>query len=228
MKKLTSFDLKLIAIITMTIDHIGYHIFPQVEVYRIIGRICFPIIAFLIAEGYRHTSNLNKYISRLGLFAIIIQIALATTNTNFYNIFFTLTLGLILIHSIEQRQYSIIFPVIIIPFFIPVDYGYYGILTIVLMYYTKIWVSLAFLINNLVFIYILPKTFLHPSSMHEIQIYSLLALPLIFMYNGRQGKKMKYFFYVYYPLHIAVILLIKEYIYGWWSIISRQTPWDDK
>ena len=74
MKKfLSNFDLKILAIITMTIDHIGAIVYPNIDIFRIIGRVSFPIFAFLLVEGFKHTSNKLKYFLRLILFAIITQ-----------------------------------------------------------------------------------------------------------------------------------------------------------
>ena len=74
MKKfLSNFDLKILAIITMTIDHIGAIMYPNIDIFRIIGRVSFPIFAFLLVEGFKHTSNKHKYYIRLNLFAINTQ-----------------------------------------------------------------------------------------------------------------------------------------------------------
>ena len=91
--------LKLIAVVTMFIDHIGSIIFPHIMFLRIIGRISFPIFAFLIVNGYRHTHNLKKYLLRLAAFAIISEIPynliwsgdIAYPNSQ--NVFVTLFLG---------------------------------------------------------------------------------------------------------------------------------------
>ena len=67
-------SLKFIAIATMVIDHIGLALFPDELIWRYIGRISFPIFAFLIVEGFVHTSDFKKYIGRILLFAIISEI----------------------------------------------------------------------------------------------------------------------------------------------------------
>ena len=71
---MNSFQLKIIACILMAIDHVGAIMFPDIDLYRIIGRLSFPIFAFLLTEGYVHTRNLKKYFIRLFIFAIIPQI----------------------------------------------------------------------------------------------------------------------------------------------------------
>ena len=71
---ISAFVLKIIAVITMTIDHSGYLIFGGSSFMNFIGRIAFPIFAFQITEGYTHTHNLKKYFLRLFAFALISQI----------------------------------------------------------------------------------------------------------------------------------------------------------
>ncbi|MFN2363319.1 MAG: TraX family protein, partial [Halarsenatibacteraceae bacterium] len=70
---MSSFQIKMVAITTMLIDHIGSIIFPEYIILRVIGRLAFPLFAFLITEGYRHTSNINRYLVRLSIFALISQ-----------------------------------------------------------------------------------------------------------------------------------------------------------
>lgn len=100
---MTSFVLKLIAIITMFCDHISYTLY-DFSVLNYIGRIAFPIFAFQLTQGYIHTSNIKKYTIRLFIFAIISQIPFWLFLKTFlhpekytFNIFFTLLLGLICI-----------------------------------------------------------------------------------------------------------------------------------
>ncbi|WP_291632823.1 TraX family protein [Clostridium sp.] len=115
---MTTSMLKIIAILLMLIDHIGAALFPKVIVLRMIGRLSFPIFAYLIAIGYSKTNSFSKYLYRLMIFAVISQIpfSLAFSENisirNFsdfiiffvgspyahLNIFFTLAIGLIAIH----------------------------------------------------------------------------------------------------------------------------------
>ncbi|WP_461817744.1 TraX family protein, partial [Faecalimonas sp.] len=101
---INSFQLKIIAIIAMIIDHIGLFFFPEHILFRIIGRISFPIFAFLIVEGFYHTRDIWKYMFRLGVFAVLSEIPfdLLTTGKVFdlrhQNVFFTLLIGVILMY----------------------------------------------------------------------------------------------------------------------------------
>lgn len=105
---LSGFTLKCIAMVTMLIDHIGYVLFPGYVIFRIIGRLAFPIYCFLLVEGAVHTSNWKKYLGRLFLFALISEIPfnLAIGGKLWYpasqNVFFTLFLGLLAILLLQK------------------------------------------------------------------------------------------------------------------------------
>lgn len=95
--------LKLLALATMLIDHIGYMFYPQEQLFRIIGRLSFPIFAYQIAIGYSHTSNLKRYFSRILAFAVVTQVPFSVFNPEMkfsllhYNVLFTFVIGIILL-----------------------------------------------------------------------------------------------------------------------------------
>ena len=74
MKGINTFTLKCIAIISMLIDHIGMVLFPEQLIFRMIGRLAFPIFAYVLVEGFFYTKNINKYLLRLGVFAIVSEV----------------------------------------------------------------------------------------------------------------------------------------------------------
>ncbi len=147
---LSTFALKIIAIISMLIDHVGAVFFPGVIWLRLIGRLAFPIFCFLIAEGYAHTKNAPKYLIRLGLFAIISEIPfnLAFHGELFFfngcNVFVTLSLGLfaIMLYDAVRKWEGIptfaasllaLIPVAALAFsadMVGSDYGKYGVVMI--------------------------------------------------------------------------------------------------
>ena len=214
--------LKLIAIITMTIDHIGavlfpgsFVLFPGFELLRIIGRLSFPIFGYLIVLGVETTRNLKKYFIRLFAFAIISQIpfylALGYSPFESLNIFFTLSFGVL---SLTNPLFMIVS--FVLSLLLNFDYSAYGIALIVGMRFlrenTKMGILVLILIN-LVFL---------PAS--PIQLLSLLALPIIIMHkNGSLGASRvektsktisllrKYAFYIYYPAHLLLLYVIKTY-----------------
>lgn len=211
---LNGFTLKMIAIITMLIDHIGATFVPMQEL-RIIGRIAFPIFCFLIVEGYMHTSNLKKYFLRLLAFAFISEIPfdMAFKRTYFdfgyQNVFFTLCLGLMALYCIEKarenRWYVLgILAALCLADLFMVDYGSGGVLIICIFYILKEKPIL------LTFALIMIFCFGYYGS---IEMYALLALPFIGLYNHKRGPQVKYLFYVFYPVHLLILGLLVKFMY---------------
>lgn len=233
---LTSTMLRTIAVILMLCDHMWATIIPGNNWLTNIGRLAFPIFAFLISEGFIHTSNLKKYILRLLIFALISEIPF----NYFYgggwlypyhqNVMFTLLLGLLAIsiidklksnHSVKQIIKSVVLLLLLslasaIGF---VDYGFAGFLTVVMFYVFRnfpfAWVLqlVAMILMNITFfrgemaiVEIFGKTY-------EIatQGYAVFALIPIWLYGGKKGysnKITQYGFYAFYPVHMLVLYLI--------------------
>ncbi|MBQ8525398.1 MAG: hypothetical protein IJ460_01585 [Clostridia bacterium] len=219
---LTGNMLKLIALIAMTADHIGAYLLPQYEFLRIIGRLAFPIFAYMIAEGCRYTKNRKSYLGNMIFLAFICQAA-AFTATGSVNmcIIVTFSLSIILIYlldyMIKERTsksfficlaalFAVYFISEMLPSALPetdygIDYGFFGILTPVFAYIGK---SRLQKLSMAAFAIILVS-----SALGSIQWYSLLAIPLLILYNGQRGKvKIKNLFYIYYPAHLVVIYLV--------------------
>lgn len=213
--------LKWIAIITMTIDHIGAVLFPEVEVLRLIGRFSFPLFAYLLILGLKNTRNVRNYFIRLFIFALISQVpfylATGIEPLDHLNIFFTLSFGLMFIYFFKKNS-IIAFVPIVLSILLNFDYSIYGIVMIGCMYILtgniKLGTILLVLLNGL---------FLVPWNS---QFLSLLALPLIILHQNRllttpkEFKKefkipiwRKYFFYVYYPLHLTILYIIHMYYF---------------
>ncbi len=235
---MSSFVLKLIAIFAMVVDHVGDAYFKKATVMNLIGRIAFPIFAFQISEGYIHTKNLKKYFFRLFLFAIISQIPfmlfLSTYNGDIYslNIFFTLFFGLLAIFLYDKiKKVSFTFfksniinnifkytlctmPAIFIAILAELfkfDYGFFGIAIIFLFYVFK---------NNktlMCIFYILSSIIKYIFSILEfgyhyfyilLCLFTILSIVFICLYNKKQGKKVKYLLYAFYPVHLLIIYFI--------------------
>ena len=221
---MSAFMLKLIAIITMTIDHTGAIIFKDIGILRMIGRLAFPIFAFLIANGYFHTKNLKKYILRLFVFALIAQypfmLAFDIGNEMYLNIFFTLFLGLISIAMYDHVANKILglFAVAALAYsatLLNTDYGYYGVLLIFCFFAFKddfIKMSLSIISLNLAFSTINVFMYEYFSPAMYSQCLSCFSLIFIYCYNNRKGKSMKYLFYVFYPAHLLIIYGISKLI----------------
>jgi hypothetical protein len=219
--------LKLIAIITMLVDHVGYVLFPQLTILRIIGRIAFPIFTFLIAEGYHHTKSVNKYMVRLGSFALISEIPFDLAFHGKYfephsqNIFFTLLLGLVAIrlynHFKNKNSLIAVLSVVltcVISFVFKTDYYVFGVVIIFAFHQLRDYSKLKLVVVSLLLVLL---TIVIALSMGDYtlnstyQIFSLFSLVLIYLYNGKPGmklNKLKFALYAFYPVHITAIYLV--------------------
>ncbi len=209
--------LKIIALITMTIDHIGYILFPKILILRIIGRIAFPIYGYMIAEGCRYTKNRPKYLFSILSVGFICQIAkLIALRSVDQCILITFSISIAIIYTFdlaEQKKVpsfapaAAVFAALLIAEGVPrllpftdfgVEYGFCGIMYPCLVYLaqgkkTRLFAALC----GLSFVALSSST---------VQWYSLLALIPLMLYSGKRGKfKMKSFFYLYYPIHLAVL-----------------------
>lgn len=219
---LTGNALKIIAILSMTLDHIGVHLFPDCQILRILGRLALPIFAYMIAEGCRHTRNPKKYLLTVLAVAALCQTVYFVAMGSLYQcILVTFSLSILLILSLDRAGRKRTFPAVLsalliwaLVFFVclglpgilahtdfAIDYGLWGVLLPVFIFLgrnkqERLLLALVGLVLLAIFF----------RNLGDIQWCSLLALPLLALYNGQRGKwRMKYFFYVYYPLHLAVI-----------------------
>ena len=200
----------------MFLDHYHY-IIGGSKILNVVGRIAFPIFAFTLSEGYVHTRSLQKYLFRLFIFAVSIQMPSILFAYDYsMNIFFTLFLGLLSIYIFNLKKINIILKIILIGFILffsqkfKLDYGMYGILLIMnfnIFRNYKFKILMNFLILN-VFNMIFPKVF----DLVDTQFFSLISLVFIFMYNGKKGRSMKYFFYLFYPIHFFILEVIKFFL----------------
>lgn len=209
MKQINTFTLKIIAIISMLIDHIGYVFFPEVRILRIIGRLAFPIFAYVLVEGFTYTRDVKKYMLRLGVFALLSEIPFdlmrrgVLFETGTQNVFFTLFIGLLMMYLLSKAkgiiiQYGIVAFFILVCRFLQTDYSSIGLLVIFVFYVFRERKIEKLMIIGLIFI----------ATSGSIQIFAILALPLIALHNHEQGPKMKAFFYLFYPVHLLILYLI--------------------
>lgn len=212
-KCFNNFTLKMIAIICMAVDHIGYVFFPSEPMYRHIGRIAFPIFCFLIVEGFYHTRSHLNYLIRLSIFAILSEIPfdLAFYKVPFYwqkqNVFITLALGLLAIFCLEEmnKQRRFVIPLVLTwlaAYFVHCDYGIGGVLLICMFYVTRETPLVRCLLCALI-LYLFWGTW---------ELYGILALIPIMLYNDKRGPSVKMFFYWFYPIHLLIIYGIYTYL----------------
>lgn len=207
---INTFTLKIIAIASMLVDHIGAILFPQYLGLRIVGRVAFPIFTYTLVEGFLHTHDVKKYMLRLGLLALISEIPfdLAFFGTVWspsrQNVFFTLFLGVLMLYLLLKaptalRGFFCVLAILLLSEFLNTDYSSMGLLMIYWFYQfrdNKVMKLLGVALINL---------FL----MGGIQAYAIVALIPIALHNGEQGPKCKTFFYGFYPVHLMVLVLIR-------------------
>lgn len=222
--------LKVVAIVVMVIDHAAVvFVGESLSVWRMIGRIGFPIFAFFIAEGAGRTKNVYKYMLRLAVFALVSEVPfdLAFYGEWFYagyqNVFFTLLMGLMAIRAFQMLDtvklgwLSPLSTAILAAgaYFLKTDYNATGVVVIFLFYVvTRLprlprAVCIVAVCFSLTLIVYGGKLMYNPAE--ECAVFA--AVPLL-LYNGQRGFKMnKYFFYGFYPGHIFLLwvlsLLIK-------------------
>ena len=217
-KGISGTGLKIIAVISMLIDHFGAIFLDPTtipyEVSRMIGRISFPIFCFLLVEGFLHTKNVKKYALRLALFAFYSEIPFdfAFRCTLFYkdaqNVLFTLLIGLMAVICLEYIEIHFFFkPVrrvlcyiatmaawMDLAHFLKTDYSYFGVLVIGIFYLMRENRESAILTVCLLLCFQDP-----------LELFAYFCVPLIYCYNGERGMPTKYFFYIFYPVHLTAL-----------------------
>jgi hypothetical protein len=222
---LTNNQLKIIAMVSMVLDHVGLLFFPDMQIFRILGRIAFPIFAYMIAEGCRYTKNRAKYLGMIAAMGIVFQVVYFVAMQSLYQgILVTFSLAIITIYAIDGLLHAkrkfwgrvaavlalgfVVAFVFVLPSFLKdtdfdIDYGIWGILLPVIVYFmpSHVWkvgcASLLLIARGLYYTIIVPIA---------LQWWSLLAIPFLALYNGERGKtKMKYMFYIFYPLHLVIL-----------------------
>lgn len=229
---LSGSTLKLIALVTMIIDHIGGHVLYHIPaatsalfsigshsislymIARYIGRLAFPIYCFLIVEGYIHTHSKKRYGINLLVFALLSEIPwnLEHSGKLLYggqNVFFTLLFGYLALVVYDKykedklKQGALLFLLFAVTYFFRCDYGVRGFCVILLMYLLKDKFSVKALTTSVMLTPI---------------IMILAAFIPIGMYSGKRGfirgKALKYAFYAAYPIHIFILYLIKLRYFG--------------
>lgn len=213
-KPLNGAHLKWIASISMLIDHIGaVLVSPLTSMYwnmRLIGRLAFPLYCFLLVEGFGHTSNKLKYARNLFIFSLLSEIPFdlafnhAFLEFSHQNVFITLFIGFLMMLVNEHWEKDMPWlPFISLIFFgylnafLSADYGFYGILLIGALYISRkqrLLQGLAVLFLGL------------------YQRTASLSAVFIVLYNGQRGHQLKWFFYLFYPVHLLLLALIAYYL----------------
>lgn len=234
---LNSNQLKLIAIIAMTIDHLTWTLVPGysrvwwVLLLHLTGRLTAPIMWYFIAEGYHYTRNWRKYAARLFFLAFISHFAynfcfgipfipFRETFFNQTSVAWSLAWGLVLLHIMKQpipdwKKYLVTFLVCLITF--PSDWSCIAVMAIVYIgdnrgNFRKQMEAIAIwsFLYALVYFFFIDKVYA------VLQMGTCLTIPLLRLYNGQRGswKGMGKLFYFYYPAHLVFCGLLRVLLWG--------------
>lgn len=234
--------LKMIAIITMLIDHIGAVLIERgiasTEYWdmpwyyfdlslRFIGRIAFPIFCFLLVEGFQKTHNRFRYALRLGLFCLIAEIPFdlafsgAVFDWRHQNVFFTLAIGFCVLwgmSTVKEKKASwpkwakilaqiiILLVGMLLAELLRTDYAYFGVLYVALLYFFYNSNQAEWLRNTVMIIL--------ASVWNLLEVPTALSYIPIHFYNGERGWKLKYVFYLFYPVHLLILALLAYLLFG--------------
>ena len=209
--------IKIVAIISMFIDHIGLVFFPQYSIFRWIGRISFPLFCYCMTIGIIYTSNINKYILRIFLFALISQLFyILAFKLNIFtpNIFFTLLISLIGMKSFIEKNLFIFIISVLILFFGNLDYNINGLVLMIIFYVFREKPLLSSIIYILTYI---PGLFAEKTYLSLCignfniapQTFSIFALPFIYIKTNIKIDIPKIFFYIFYPAHLIFIFIMR-------------------
>lgn len=236
MKKIFSADaLKYFAIFTMTLDHVAWFFIPfestVAQTFHFLGRLTAPIMCYFIAEGYRHTRNVKKYTLRLLVFAVLSQIPWWMLHGNTvslsFNMLFTLFLCLTAVwiwDKTENKAVALLCVFGLVYLSTWCDWHIYAVLWTLFFFvfkeskikmclsFTAVWIW--YFLENLMNTYYSYGNMAKALPLSVYTVGSLVALPLIFMYNGKKGKHKwsKWIFYLYYPVHLLIIAILNEVI----------------
>ena len=230
----TGNGLKLFAMAIMLVDHVAYAwnidevSYDVYFLMRVIGRFAFPIFAYMIAVGARHTHDIKKYLLRLGAFALISEIPFDKAfgfagegqwiELTHQNVYFTLFLGLLSLAFLQFFQkrlgrfymiptVAVLILLMIAAYFLNTDYADTGVLCIFLFYVAadKKPGTRALLFA----LAILVPAFDWQVLINTTELFAMASLPLILLHNGQRGTKMnKWVFYAFYPGHLLLLYLI--------------------
>lgn len=230
-KFFSSNTIKVIAIIAMTLDHIAWKLFPGFSheaipiILHIIGRLTCPIMCYFIAEGYHNTKNINRYTTRLFLFALISHFAYAFASLGFADggvlnrtsVMWSLAWGLVMLRvvnspRIKNNATKIILVILCCIISFPSDWSCIASLCILAFGTNRgnfkaqmLWMIFCVSIYSVAYFFAVDKVY------GLVQMSVVLTVPVLMMYNGQRGKNqtvnkvMKWLFYIYYPLHLFVI-----------------------
>ena len=223
---MSSFSLRALALISMILDHAGLALFPDIGLFRCIGRISFPIYCFLLVLGYKHTCDIAAYGRRLALLAILSEIPFdmlifaRSFNPMEQNVLFSLLLALIALYSTDLLQErplhaSLIGSVLCLcAMAANVSYGWLGIaLCLCMRCCTGSLLRFALGTGGVLLLYSLTLLFSGVTRSWVLtSLCSLFSLVPILAYNGKKGLRhpaLTFVFYAAYPAHLIALVIVR-------------------
>ena len=209
---LTGNMLKLLAAASMLLDHGGLMFFPHEMGFRIAGRLAFPIFAFMIAEGCHYTRNRWRYWGMIAVLAAVCQgVYYFAAGDTYLSVLVTFSLAIPTVFALEEWKKTksplwagataaLVAAVWLLNRWLEIDYGFWGCMLPVVAAAFRGKYQIPGLILGLAVL---------AAHIGGVQWYSLLAVPLLACYSGTVGRrKMKYFFYIFYPAHLAALQVL--------------------
>ncbi|RED76075.1 TraX family protein [Cohnella phaseoli] len=200
-----------LAMMTMLIDHIGLMFFQEQPIFRLIGRIAFPLYAWFLVQGYLHTRSRRTYMQRLFVLALISQVPFTLALGTFkLNVIFTLLCSLVALWAVDHvsgyPKYLITVVVLASSLIVPMDYGIYGILLVFIFRFVEGWKMISFhlLLNGLYF--------LIDGLGYWIQMFSIFGTILIWIMMSVRPRKTinKWIYRTFYPAHLMILWVIQR------------------
>ena len=227
---LNSLHLKLLAVVTMLIDHMGFTLFPHAVWMRAVGRLAFPIFCFLIAEGCAHTHDKKRYAGRLLLFAVLSELPFNLMcsgqwlSWNYQNVLWTLLIGALVCWALDWARTrparwrrlpadAAIAVGFILGQVCNTDYGGWG-LALSLLFHLSCGNRLVQLAGLAVFC-------VASVGGVSIELYALVSLAFIWLYDGRRGycsRPIQWLCYAFYPVHLLLLWLYARTVDGIWYL----------
>lgn len=218
-------SLKLIAMISMVFDHVGDMFFPGALWMRMIGRLAMPLFSFCIAEGYAHTKNKQRYLMRMGVFALVSEIPfdlafegrVGLGHQNIMLSFFLAILALMVFDRIrgEGKEHAAgktllgilcVCAMAVLALVLRADYTLFAVLAVFLFYVLR---NRHPLLRCGVGVGFLALT----RTVGYYRATGLSLIPLL-LYNGKRGRGLKWLFYAFYPGHLLLLYLLKTVLGG--------------
>nr|WP_326126753.1 TraX family protein [uncultured Oscillibacter sp.] len=218
--------LKLAAIVSMLVDHIGGAFFPEAGVFRWAGRLAFPLFCYCMTVGLLYTRDIKRYLGRLAVFALVSQpfyvLAfhprdwMVDRNWMNWNIFFTLFLSLLAMYGFKERKWWLFLGALFTVSWWNFDYSGTGIQLMLIFFLCRNHPRAGAALYVLSYLPALwsgymedPLCLVLGGFAVDWTVFALLAAPLIFL-PTRSGLRIpRWFFYAFYPAHLAVIALIQ-------------------